>query len=363
VAEDQDQSQKTEEPTAKKLEDARQKGQVASSKEVANLLLIGSATLTIGIALPVAMRDLATDMSHYLRHAGDLSLVEGGLGGGLWRALMSLALALLVPLAIATTAAVVAPALQNAALWSAESLKPKFDRISPLAGVKRLFSLKSSVEFLKGVVKISLMAAIGIAVLWPCRDRLVAAGHLEVAAAIKLLWQTALWVTAAIAACLSVVAGLDYAYQRFDFMKQMRMSRRDVQDEHKQSDGDPMIKQRLRSLRMEKARQRMMAEVPSSTVVITNPTHFAVALRYESGVTAAPKVVAKGVESVAMRIREIAQAHAVPIVENPPLARALHKQVELGALIPAEHYQAVAEIIGHVLRLRRPVDDIPGRAR
>ncbi len=362
MAEDQDQSQKTEEPTAKKLEDARQKGQVVSSKEIANLLLIGSATLTIGVVLPVVMGDLAMSMSHYLRHAGDLSLVGSGLGSGLWQAVISLALALLIPLAITTTAAVVAPALQNAALWSASSLAPKLDRISPLAGVKRLFSLKSIVEFLKGVIKISLMAAIGIAVLWPNRQRLVAAGHLDVVAALSFLCQTALWVTAAIAACLSVVAGLDYAYQRFEFMKQMRMSRRDVQDEHKQSDGDPMIKQRLRSLRMEKARQRMMAEVPSSTVIVTNPTHFAVALRYESGVTAAPKVVAKGVDSVALRIREVAQAHEVPIIENPPLARALHKQVELGAMIPAEHYQAVAEIIGHVLRLRRPVDDVPGRA-
>jgi flagellar biosynthetic protein FlhB len=362
MAEDQDQSQKTEEPTAKKLEDARQKGQVASSKEVANLLLIGSATLTIGVVLPVVMRDLATAMSHYLRHAGDLSLVGSGLGSGLWQAVISLALALLIPLAITTTAAIVAPALQNAALWSAESLTPKLERISPLAGVKRLFSLKSIVEFLKGVIKISLMAAIGAAVLWPNRQRLVAAGHLEVVAGLSLLWQTALWVTAAIAACLSVVAGLDYAYQRFEFMKQMRMSRRDVQDEHKQSDGDPMIKQRLRSLRMEKARQRMMAEVPSSTVIVTNPTHFAVALRYESGVTAAPKVVAKGVDSVALRIREVALAHEVPIIENPPLARALHKRVELGAMIPAEHYQAVAEIIGHVLRLRRPADDVPERA-
>jgi len=361
LAEDQDQSQKTEEPTAKKLEDARQKGQVVSSKEVANLLLIGSATLTIGAVLPVVMRDLATSMSHYLRHAGDLSLVGGGLGSAFWQAIISIALALLIPLAITTTVAIIAPALQNAALWSAESLTPKLERISPLAGAKRLFSLKSIVEFLKGVIKISLMAAIGAAVLWPSRQRLVSAGHLEVTAALSFLWQTALWVTAAIAACLSLVAGIDYAYQRFDFMKQMRMSRRDVQDEHKQSDGDPMVKQRLRSLRMEKARQRMMSEVPSSTVIVTNPTHFAVALRYESGVTAAPKVVAKGVDSVAMRIREVAQAHDVPIVENPPLARALHKSVEIGSMIPAEHYQAVAEIIGYVLRLRPPAGDVPGR--
>jgi flagellar biosynthesis protein FlhB len=354
MAEDQDQSQKTEEPTQKKLDDARQKGQVASSKEVSNFLLIASATLTLAIALPAIMHDLAGAMSHYLRHAGDPSLAGPGLSGGLFRAIAMLAMALVIPLVVSTAAAIAAPALQNAILWSTENLQPKLDRISPIAGFKRLFSLKSVVEFLKGLVKITLMAAIGTAVVWPNRQRLVAAGHLEVTASMTFLWETALWVIATIAACLTLVAALDYAYQRFEFMKQMRMSRRDVQDEHKQSDGDPMIKQRLRQLRMEKARQRMMAEVPTSTVIVTNPTHFAVALRYESGVTAAPRVVAKGLDEVALRIRAVAREHDVPIVENPPLARALHRSVELGAMIPPEHYQAVAEIIGFVLRLHQP---------
>jgi flagellar biosynthetic protein FlhB len=361
MAEDQDQSQKTEEPTPKKLEDARQKGQVASSKEVANLLLIGTATLTLGVALPGVMREQAGSLAHFLRHAGDPALAGDALGNGMLRALAILALGLALPLAVATLAAIAAPALQNAIVWSTQNLQPKLERISPLAGFKRLFSLKSLIEFLKGLVKITLMAAVGVAVVWPGRKRLVASGQLEVTAAMAHLWEVALWLVVAIAACLTVVAGLDYAYQRFEFMQQMRMSRRDVQDEHKQSDGDPMIKQRLRSLRMEKARQRMMTEVPTSTVVVTNPTHFAVALRYESGVTPAPKVVAKGVDLVAMRIREVARANGVPIVESPPLARALHKTVELGAMIPAEHYQAAAEIIGYVMKLRSAGAAIPGR--
>ncbi len=359
MAEDQDQSQKTEEPTPKKLEEARRKGQVASSREVGNLLLIGSATLTIGLASPGIMRDLAAGMTHYLRHAGDPSLGGTALGAALLRATALIGFALLVPLVLATVAAIAAPALQNAILWSTENLQPKLQRISPLAGFKRLFSLKSVVEFLKGIVKVALMAMIGVAVIWPDHQRLVASGHLEVGPSLVYLGEMALWLIAAITACLTCVAGLDYAYQRYDFMQQMRMSRRDVQDEHKQSDGDPLIKQRLRSLRMEKARRRMMAEVPTSTVVITNPTHFAVALRYESGLTPAPKVVAKGMDAVALRIREVAAANDVPIVESPALARALHKSVDLGALIPPEHYQAVAEIIGYVLRLRRGATGIP----
>lgn len=359
MAEEQDDSQKTEAPSQKKLDDARAKGQVASSKEVGNFLLIGTGTLTIGVALPGIMRDLALGMSHYLRHAGDPGLAGSALGASLVRAVALLGLALAIPLAIALAAAIAGPAVQNAILWSTDNLQPKLERVSPLAGAKRLFSLKSVVEFLKGIVKVTLMAVIGVAVIWPLLPRLMAAGHLGVAGALGFLRETSIWLIAAIAACLALIAALDFAYQHHAFMRQMRMSRRDMQDEHKQSEGDPIIKQRLRGLRMAKARQRMMAEVPTSTVVITNPTHFAVALRYVAGETPAPKVVAKGVDALALRIREVARAHEVPIVENPPLARALHKAVDLGAMIPAEHFQAVAEIIGHVLRLRQTPAGIP----
>lgn len=363
MAEDQDDSQKTEEPSQKRLDDARAKGQVASSREVTNLLLIGSASLVVGLVLPDMMRDLAIAMTHYLRHAADPQLAGTGLGGALRRALAALGLALLVPLAVTIAAAIAAPALQNAVLWSSQSLAPKLERISPLAGFKRLFSVKSLVEFGKGLVKISLITAVGLVVLWPERARLVAAGGLEPGALVRVLGESALWLVATISACLTLIAGLDYAYQRAEFIKQMRMSRRDLQDEHKQSDGDPVVKQRLRALRMEKARQRMMAEVPKSTVVITNPTHFAVALRYVAGETPAPQVVAKGVDAVAERIRAVAREAGVPIVESPPLARALHRSVELGALVPPQHYQAVAEIISYVLGLRPAGPDIPERAR
>lgn len=363
MAEDQDDSQKTEAPSQKRLDDAREKGQTASSREVSNLLLIGSATLVLAIAMPGAMRDLASALSHYLRHAGDPALGGAALGGSLRRALAAMGLALVVPLLATIVASIAAPALQGALVWTTQSMLPKLERISPIAGFKRLFSLKSLVEFVKGMVKIGLMSAVGIVVVWPYRQQLVASGQLETGAALVVLWELAIKVSGAIAACLVLVAGLDYAYQRFEFMKQMRMSRRDLQDEHKQSDGDPVVKQRLRSLRMEKARQRMMAEVPTSTVVITNPTHFAVALRYEPGETPAPKLVAKGVDTLALKIRELAQEHDVPIIESPPLARALHRSVELGALIPQQHYQAVAEIIGYVLRLRQAGGGVRGSVR
>ncbi len=363
MAEEQDDSQRTEDPSQKRLDDARQKGQIASSREVSNLLLIGSLTFVLATALPGAMNDLGLALGHYLRHAADPALDATALGGSLRRGLAATGRALALPLLATLAAALAAPALQGALVWTTATLMPKIERISPFAGAKRLFSLKSLVEFAKGVAKIGVITAVGIAVVWPDRQRLMAAGQLEAGPALTVLWEMAVRISAAITACLVLVAGLDYAYQRLAFMKQMRMSKRDLQDEHKQSDGDPVVKQRLRSLRMAKARQRMMAEVPNSTVVITNPTHFAVALRYEPGETPAPRLVAKGVDAMAQRIREVALEHEVPIIESPPLARALHRSVELGALIPQQHYQAVAEIISHVLRLRQARGGVRGSSR
>ena len=221
-----------------------------------------------------------------------------------------------------------------------------------MAGARRLFSLRSLIEFGKGVVKITLVGAAGVALLWPASARIVGAADLEPGPLLGLLHDLALRLLAGVAVLVGLIALLDVLYQRFAHRKQLRMSRRDLQDEFKQTEGDPVIKARLRSLRLERARRRMMAEVPKATVVVTNPTHVAVALRYDGEAMAAPKLVAKGLGTLAERIRTVARAHGVPIVQNPPLARALHAGVELGAEVPPAHYRAAAEVIGYVLRLR-----------
>ena len=228
---------------------------------------------------------------------------------------------------------------------------PKPERVSPLAGAKRLFSLKSLVEFGKGVAKITMVGALAVGLLWPARGTIVGAIGLDPAALLVAGSTLAFRLLAGVAALTVLIALADILYQRFEHNKQLRMSRRDLQDEFKQTEGDPHLKARLKSLRMERAKRRMMAEVPKATVVVTNPVHVAVALRYEAERMQAPQVVAKGADHLAERIRAIARAHGVPVIESPPLARALHAAVEVGADVPPAHYRAVAEVIGYVLRL------------
>ncbi|MCB1970064.1 MAG: flagellar biosynthesis protein FlhB [Geminicoccaceae bacterium] len=352
MAEDQDDSQKSEEPTQKRLDDARDKGQVSNSREVNNFMIMATATLLLATFAPYGMQRLARVLEVYLAQAAVMPLDGPSLGTELITLLGQVGIVMAAPFAAFVVAAIASSAMQNGIVWTSQPLHPKFDKISPMAGLKRLFSTKSIVEFVKNVVKMTLIGALGLAVIWPDRMRLMVTGRLETGVAMGYLDGIVLSLLMAMSAAMAILAGLDFTYQRFEFMKQMRMSRRDIQDEHKQSEGDPVIKQRLRALRMQRARQRMMAEVPDSTVVVTNPTHVSVALRYERERDAAPVVIAKGVELVALKIREVAKEHGVPIVESPPLARALYKQVELGQMIPPDHFQAVAEIIGYVLRLR-----------
>jgi len=241
--------------------------------------------------------------------------------------------------------------MQHGLVWSFETLKPEISKISLVKGFQRLFSLKSLVEFAKGVGKLALVAAVGVFVLLPHVDALPLMVDQDVADIPAVMHELAMLLLAGVIGALAAVAGLDMLYQRYEFTKQQRMSRRDIKDEHKQTEGDPMVKARLRSIRMEKARQRMMAAVPDADVVVTNPTHYAVALKYDEVEMEAPIVVAKGADFIALRIREIALEHKVPIVENPPLARALF-QVDLDQTVPLDAYKAVAEVISYVWRLK-----------
>lgn len=349
MADEKDDSQKTEEPSQRKLDDAREKGQIASSREVTTFLLFGVTFLAMAALAPASAHKLAAALREALARA---PLTDGSrIGDVLLDLVVTAGWALAPLLALLVAAPIAAAAAQNAILWSTEQIQPKLERISPMTGFGRIFSPKALIELGKGIAKLTLAACAGGAVVWAVRHELIALDRLALPAMAAFLGERATTVMGAVAAAALVIAILDYAHQRFEFMRKMRMSRQEVMDEHKQSDGDPIIKQRLRALRMERARRRMMADVPKSTVVITNPTHFAVALRYVQGEDAAPQVMAKGSDAVAARIREVAREAGVPIVENPPLARALFASVEIGSAIPPAHYQAVAEVIGFVLRL------------
>lgn len=325
---------------------------------MSTLLLLAAAAAFAFAGAPQAARTLATVGAALLREAHAVPADGAGLPRLGWSLLAALGLPLLLPLLLFLAAPVLAAVLQNAVVWTAEPLQPKLERISPLAGAQRLFSLRTLVELAKSVAKLALVATALVWLLRPELQRILTAGALAPAPLAALMAELAGRCLVGLAVTALLLAIVDYGHQHFEFMRRMRMSRQELLDELKQSDGDPHVRQRRRAIRLERARRRMMADVPRATVIVTNPTHYAVALRYRAGETAAPEVLAKGLDLLALRIRKIATGHGIPVIENPPLARALHAACEPGDLIPPAHYQAVAEIISYVLRLgerRAPV--------
>lgn len=349
---EQDDSQKTEDPTPKKLEESRKKGQVPLSREVNNWIMLLAGTLVVLAIGPSAMRNLAAHMRTYIAEAHALPGVPGGFGLVLGESLITILGILALPLIFLVAAAFIGPFAQIGPLFAPESLKPDISKISPLKGFKRLFSMRSIMEFVKGVLKIAIISAVGAILLFPFFGSIEHMVGLTIPAMLSELSGLVFRLMAGILMVMFVVAMLDLLYQRYEHNKKMRMTKQEVKDEYKQSEGDPHIKAKLRQLRQEKARGRMMQAVPSADVVITNPTHYAIALKYDPDVMAAPVVVAKGVDHIAAKIREIANENKVILVENRPLARALYDTVDIDAPVPQEHYQAVAEVISYVFRLK-----------
>lgn len=349
---EEDDGNKTEEPTQKRLDDAREKGQVATSREINHWFMFLGATLSIFMFGPSLMHDFKVMLEAFLEAPHTIAVDTNGVIKLLTWLSIKVAVALWPTVGILMVSALAAGYMQTGMLFATESIMPKFEKISPMAGVKRLFSSRSTVEFAKGLLKLGIVGGVAWYLMRPEFDRLERFTGFDVMQMLAVLNDLSLRLMGAVLAVMTAIAGLDFFYQKFQLMKSLRMSREDMREEYKQQEGDPMIKGRLRQLRLERARRRMMAEVPKADVVITNPTHFAVALRYDQSAMAAPRVVAKGADLVARRIRELAQEHKVPIVENPPLARALFATVELDQEVPPEHYKAVAKIISYVMALR-----------
>jgi len=295
--------------------------------------------------LIVTLRGLVAN-SHQIRSDGQ-GLLE--IMGRVGREVLA---AIAFPLAVLVIAAIAGNMIQHRLVWSGEQLKPKLSKISPLAGLKRLFSSQALANFVKGLVKLAVVGTVMTLLLWPQRNRLDGLVQTDILGSLVFTRSLALDVLGAVVAILFILAAADYLFQYRQWLERQKMSIREIKDEYKQTEGDPMIKGKIRQLRQARMRKRMMAEVPKASVVITNPTHYAIALRYERGMEA-PICVAKGIDTLALRIREVAGKHSIPVVENPPLARALHATVEIDQEVPPEHYKAVAEIISYVMKLRR----------
>jgi flagellar biosynthetic protein FlhB len=352
MADDRDDAQKTEEPTQKRLAEAREKGDVAKSQEIVNWVTIGAGTLVL-LAFGGSMaRDLAQVMQPFLAAPHDIVIDPPGA----LKLTKSLTIAVLqvlaVPFLLFMAAGVLGHLLQQPPAFTTERLKLKLEKLSPLAGFKRIFGAQALLNLAKGLTKLVIVGAVAFGVLWPERDAVGGLVSLDPALYLPAARDLSLKLLGAVLAVLALMALLDYVYQRYEHIKRLRMTRQEIRDEHRQLEGDPHVKGKIKQVRLERARRRMMARVPEATVVVTNPTHYAVALLYEQGKTEAPLCVAKGMNALALRIREVAEEHNVPIVEDPPLARALYASVELEEEIPPEHYKAVASVIGYVFRLK-----------
>lgn len=351
---------KTEAPTHRRLERARQQGQASISAELPGVAGLAGAALALALLLPAAARSLAAQLGGWLQAPGLGGDPASGplLAGTLIRAVLLIAgVAAMVALP-----SVLAHLLQTGFLVSSAQMRPQWSRISPASGLKRLVSAETLVGFLKNLVKLAVLGAIVWRVLAGDLALLAAAAEVAPEAILAEAQGPFMRVLSAVLATTLALAVLDVFWTRLRFTRRMRMSRQDLREEHKEAEGDPHLKAKLRRIREQRARRRMMAEVKTAAVVITNPTHYAVALAYDRARDSAPRVVAKGADAVAQRIRAEAQKHDVPLYENPPLARALFT-IDLGRVVPPEQYQAVAEVIAFVWRLKTRAPASGGAAR
>jgi flagellar biosynthesis protein FlhB len=353
VADESDASTKTEEASPRKLEEARKQGNVAKSVDVPSFATLAATAGFLAIAGGWMSRNLAAQLLPFVAHPDSFDLSGDGGVIVMRRALLALAPMVIGVMSAAALAGVAGNLIQTGFMFVPSKLMPDASKLSPAEGFKRLFGLDGMIHFLKSALKIGLVGAVAWLVMRPHLGDFQLLVGMDPNALLPLAIEMLKALFWGVLALLGAGALADWFWQRQRFMQRMRMTKEEMKDDFKQSEGDPHIRARLRQMRYERAKKRMMQNVPKATVVVMNPTHYAIALRYDAGDTPAPLCVAKGIDDVAFRIREVAEAHNIPIIEDAPLARALYATVEIDEVIPREHYEAVAKVIGFVMQQAR----------
>lgn len=349
MADEQDEASKTEEATPTKLQKAREKGDVAKTPDLATLASFSGAAAVIAIAGGWMSQNLASALLPFIAHPESMSLEGHGSIEVARIAIRAGAPILITVLAVAAVMGAGGNLIQSGLMYSPDKVKPDWKKVSPLAGVKRLVGLDNLMQFVKSVIKIIMVGWVGWVVMKPYLHPLRELAAMDPAAMLPLMSEILRKLVFATAALMLAIAGLDWFWQRQRFLKRMRMTKEEQKEEYKNAEGDPHFKAKRRQIALQRSRSRMMAAIPSATMVVMNPTHYAVALKYEAGETAAPQCVAKGMDAIALKIRALAEEHGVPVIEDPPLARALYAAVELEEFIPPAHYEAVAKLIGFIM--------------
>ena len=347
-----DQDQKTEDPTLKRLIEARSQGKLPISREVSAWITLLGILIVIAWLGPVMIRDLISILKNFLQSPHTMTLTDKSLQAIVMDSLMQVGMATGLIFLLMVAVIILGIMAQTGPFASFDLIKPDFTRLNPVNGLKKLASIHSVVDLVKSFGKLVVLGTATYYTLLPLVDDMVGLTGWSFISSIAYLHQQAVHLIITLLLLFTVIALGDWFFQRYSYTKGLKMTKEEVKDEHRQQEGDPMIKARLRQIRVEKARKRMMAQVPKADVIITNPTHYAIALKYDNSKMGAPVVLAKGIDRIAERIREVADEHRIPLVSNPPLARALYDTVEIDAEIPAQHYRAVAEVISYIYKLK-----------
>jgi len=369
MAESESGADKSEEPTSKRLEEARQKGQIARSKELGTLAVTFGAAAALLIFGAEIGRSMLGIMQGNFALPREVLLDEGSMARYLLRTGMEALLALQSFFIVVLIMSILGSVAVGGWLFSGEALQPKFSRMDPLQGIKRMFSAHALVELLKALAKFVVILLVALAVLKADQDDLLAIANESVESAIMHSILVTGWSLLWMACGLILIAAVDVPFQLWDSKQKLMMTKQEVKDEYKDSEGKPEVKSKIRQLQRQMAERRMMQQVPEADVVITNPTHFAVALKYDPAKGNAPVMLAKGGDFLALKIREIAQEHKVTLLESPALARAVYYSTEVDQEIPAGLYLAVAQVLAYVYQLKQfrsgkgkrpgPLPDLP----
>lgn len=354
MAENDDESQKTEDPTDKRLRDALEKGQVINSKEVGTFFAFLCLSIIIFSLGPSLLAKMTSFLKIFISDAFDFYIDGSNLNYIFKKIIINFFLLIIFPLSALIIVSILSSYFQMGNfVFSFESITPKLEKLSLIKGLKRIFSFKSIFEFLKGILKIIIISIILFAIIYPHLSEVNNLYNLDIKAILAIYHKIIANVFIASTAILAIIAIADYLYQRYEYFKSLRMTKQEVKEEFKQTEGSPEIKAKLKKIRNERARNRMMQSIPDSDVIITNPTHYSIALKYDQKTMKAPKLVAKGLDLIALKIREIAKEHSIPLYENPILARTLYKDVEIEQEVPVKYYKAVAEVISYVYNLQK----------
>ncbi len=352
MAEEEDEASKTEEPSERKISKAKEEGDVAISQDAKSFIMLLGMLFVVWLVIPLMFKWFYILGVNFVENAAGTQVDTGRFQILLTQAGLGMLKIMAIPFAIFMVLGLFASIAQTGFIYAPKKLEPNWNKLNIFAQLPNFINMKKVVESLKGIIKIVVVAVLVMTVVKPYVMKANLLPEMESIAILRFIHKIVVLVLFTVVIAVLVIAVADYAWQKYTHLKKLRMTKQEVKDEYKQMEGDPLVKSRIRQVRMERARHRMMEAVPKADVVIVNPTHYAVALEYKMEEMDAPKVTAKGMDNVALRIKAIAEENDVPIVENPPLARALFASTEIDQTIPTEHFKAVAEVIGYVMQLK-----------